>query len=111
MKKKIVMNLQQNSREMLDVPCINTSVADTGSSSGLISERDSFIKGSYKKFDTLINVRGISGGLQVIGKGNLKMEFLDVRGRVKRITQEVFHALSVPVDFIPPQLVMRNNND
>ena len=83
LKKKIMMDLQHNSRDMLDVPGINTSVADTGSLSGLFSDRERFIEGTYNMLATPINVGGISGGLEVIGKGKLKREFLDVKERVK----------------------------
>ena len=62
LKNKIMMDLQHNSREMLDVPGINTSVVDTGSSSGLIADRERFIEGTYKTLSTPINVGGISGG-------------------------------------------------
>ena len=111
LKQQIREDLSANSRDLLNIKGIHTSVADTGSSSGLIADKARFKLGSYVLLDKPVMVGGIAGGLQVIGKGDLKMEFLDNKGRVKKITRQVYHAPDVPVDLLPPQLIMRNSRD
>jgi len=108
LKKMVREDLTSNSRDLLSIKGVHMSVADTGSSSGLVANKSRFTEGTYKTLSKPINVGGIAGGLQVIGKGELIMEFLDTKGGIKRIQREVYHAPNVPVDLLPPQAIMSN---
>lgn len=57
------------------------------------------------------NIGGIAGGLNIAGEGLVELQVLTRKGRVKKLTRPATNVPDIPVNLIPPQVIMRNNND
>ena len=79
------------------------AIADTGCSGVATPCRDDFI--TYEELSEPRSLSGIGSGIQIKGKGVVRYELLDSKGRVRPIEREAMHAPDLPVRLIPPQAV------
>ena len=79
------------------------AIADTGCLGLATPSEDDFV--TYEELAEPKKLSGIGSGIKIKGKGVVRYELLDSKGRVRPIEREAMHAPALPVRLIPPQAI------
>ena len=86
-------------------------VVDSGASKFATSDPMDFVEGTYEKDKAGTMMKGIAGGLQIVGRGTVRYEVMDHNGVIQIITGEGLHVEGLPCRLIPPQKAMPTDDD
>ena len=111
LKAKVRNDLAWYPRELEGVPGLKVAVCDSGASAICKKDKNDFLPGTYKKLDTPKTMGGIAGGLEVLGEGMVSFDFVSKRGKRIKMQREAKHVPGLPIDLVPPQKLLRNDQD
>jgi hypothetical protein len=88
-----------------------TGVVDSGATSFSTSEETDFKPGTFVKCETKQVMKGIAGGLEISGKGQVEYEVIDHHGVVQYIEGPGLLIKKLPCRLIPPQRIMTDDSE
>ena len=109
MKGLLRAELAHNAPELEGVPGVKTAVADTGASSWCTADKRSIL--NCQELTKKMQLDGFSGGLAVVGKDIKRVEMVTMDGKIKVKECEIHHVPGLPVDLVPPQMVMKTSRE
>ena len=74
-------------------------------------KEEEFLPGTHTEFKSHIQLDGIAGRSEVVGKGKTLFEFVTTKGKVIRVVREANRVPGLPVDLVPLQAIMRTAKD
>ena len=79
LRDQLRADLAHHPRELDGVPGLRTSVCDSGASSICKMKEEEFLPGTHTEFKSPIQLDGIAGGSEVVGKGKTPFEFVTAK--------------------------------
>ena len=90
---------------------LSTGICDTGSSLICSPFAKDFKKDSLKPIEKKRSMNGIAGELQITHAGITNYQTIDTEGRIVSIQKQGFLVPGLPARLIPPQKLMRNDQN
>ena len=88
-----------------------SGVVDSGATTISTFDEADFVEGTYERSEEGTVMKGIAGGLSIIGRGTVRFEVLDHHGVTQEITGQGLHIKDLPCRLIPPQQVVPTQQD